>query len=105
MLFHNKRVSGVNQEEAFIVKEQQEVSFNKRGLMNSNPIDGLSIDTQYASFFWAVIRCTHTHTHTHTHCTSLSFSQVSMTMSVVSSPSTVSVRSYVSSATNNKQHD
>lgn len=37
-----------------------------------------------------------------THCTSLSFSQLSMTMSVVSSPSTVSVLSYVSSVTYNK---
>lgn len=46
MPFHNKSVSGVNQDEAFIVKVQQEVSFNKRELLNSN-----LIDTQYASFF------------------------------------------------------
>lgn len=40
---------------------------------------------------------------THKSATCLSFSQVSMTMSVVSSPSTVSVRSYVSTAITNNE--
>lgn len=40
---------------------------------------------------------------THKRATCLSLSQVSMTMSVVSSPSTVSVRSYVSTAITNNE--
>lgn len=53
--------------------------------------------------FWWHQKFSNGKTLTHKRATCLSLSQVSMTMSVVSSPSTVSVRSYVSTAITNNE--